>query len=125
MMMMMMDKSIVSNCNKKFHFSSLTLEQIRQILNDFVVERNWEQFHQPRNILIALIGELGEIAETFQWKSDNDCNDDGLPKWTEQQRLALADELADVLLYLIRFCDCCRLDISKTIISNNNNKPKN
>ena len=113
-----MDQSIDSNkIDKSFHFSPLTLEQIRQMHDDFVMKRNWEQFHQPRNILLALIGELGEIAENFQWKPDSYC-DNGLTKWTEKERNALADELSDVLIYLIRLSDRCRIDVSKTICKN-------
>lgn len=112
-----MDKSIDSNSNNKinkFNFSPLTLQQLRQKIDDFAMERNWQQFHQPRNILLALIGELGEISENFQWKPDSDC-DHGLPKWTEHERIALADELSDVFIYLIRLADRCRIDVSKTI----------
>jgi NTP pyrophosphatase (non-canonical NTP hydrolase) len=80
------------------------LTELRDRLRDFANERDWEQFHSPKNLAMALIGEAAEVVEHFQWL-------------TEQQSLALDDakreqvaqELADVLLYLVRLAD--RLDI--------------
>ena len=53
----------------EFKFSEEpSLEQLRSIQTQFVTERNWQQFQTPRNILLALVGEVGELAEIFQWK---------------------------------------------------------
>ncbi len=53
----------------EFRFSEEpSLERLRSIQTQFVNERNWQQFQTPRNILLALVGEVGELAEIFQWK---------------------------------------------------------
>jgi dCTP diphosphatase len=80
------------------------LDELRDRLRAFVAERDWEQFHSPKNLAMALSVEVAELVEQFQWLS-------------EQQSTALdadrlqrvQDELADVLVYLVRMAD--RLDI--------------
>ena len=55
--------------SSEFKFSEdPSLEKLRSIQTKFVQERNWEQFQTPRNLLLALVGEVGELAEIFQWK---------------------------------------------------------
>src|SRR4051812_42615810 len=49
----------------------LPLSSNRALQADFAKERNWLQFHTPRNLLLALVGEVGELSEIFQWKSDD------------------------------------------------------
>lgn len=101
--------------DNKFSFSSLSLEAIRKLHDDFATERDWDQFHSPRNILLALVGEVGEIAEHFQWKADSQCQL-GLLEWTLEQREALGEELSDVLIYLVRLADRCRIDLSRAVL---------
>jgi len=114
------ESSTVGKCSstepttKDFHFSPLSLESIRQMHSEFSIQRNWNQFHTPRNILLALVGEVGEVAEHFQWRSDADCQV-GLPTWTDEQRSALGDELSDVLVYLVRLADRCEIDLGKAV----------
>ena len=97
-----------------FHFSKLELENIREMHSEFSTERNWNQFHTPRNIMMALVGEVGEVAEHFQWKSDAECQI-GLPNWTPEQRNNLGEELADVQIYLTRLADRCQIDLSQAV----------
>ena len=73
-------------------------------MREFVEERGWSKFHTPRNVLLALTGEVGELAECFQWRGDAQC-EPGLPLWTAEERLAAEHELADVFLYLTRLAD--------------------
>lgn len=47
--------------------ADLSLGQLRDTMRQFVAERDWEQFHTPRNLLLALVGEVGELAEIYQW----------------------------------------------------------
>lgn len=102
--------------SESFHFTKPTsLENIRQLHGTFVKERNWDQFHLPRNLLLALVGEVGEIAEHFQWRQDSACQY-GLPEWTPQQRNALGEELSDVLIYLVRLADRCKIDLSQAVL---------
>jgi NTP pyrophosphatase (non-canonical NTP hydrolase) len=70
----------------------------------FADERNWEQFHSPKNLTMALIVEAGELVEHFQWLSEQQSCE-----LTAEQREEVAMEMADVLIYLCRLSD--RLDI--------------
>ncbi|XP_013790584.1 dCTP pyrophosphatase 1-like [Limulus polyphemus] len=84
------------------------LEDIRKLQAEFSQERNWDQYHQPRNLLLALMGEVGEVAELFQWREEVR---EGLPGWSEKEREHLAHELSDVLIYLVRLADKCQVDL--------------
>jgi NTP pyrophosphatase (non-canonical NTP hydrolase) len=87
-------------------------EQIRDRLREFAAARDWERFHTPRNLALALCGEAGELAAELQWVADD--------RVAEQLRdpeafARLADEVADVAIYLIRFADVCGIDISSAV----------
>ena len=90
--------------------SGSDLGALRQQLRSFAKERDWDQFHTPRNICLALVGEVGELCELFQWKGDGGCGE-GLPGWEDKKREHLGEECADVLLYLIRLADKCGIDL--------------
>lgn len=80
------------------------LEKLRDRLREFAAARDWDQFHSPKNLSMALAGEAGELLEVFQWLTEEQSR--GLdPKAHAQVR----QEIADVLLYLIRLAD--QLDI--------------
>jgi dCTP diphosphatase len=81
-----------------------TLESLRLQLARFAAERDWEQFHNPKNLAMALAGEAGEVLEHFQWLTPEQAAN--LPA---DARAEVALECADVLLFLLRLCD--RLDI--------------
>ena len=83
---------------------------LRDELRRFAAERDWDQFHTPRNLALALTGEVGELCECFQWKGDAAC-EPGLPEWEESKRDHLGDELSDCLLYLVRLADKCGVDL--------------
>ena len=93
------------------NFGNATLESLRIALSSFAQHREWDQFHSPRNLALALVGEVGELAECFQWKSDAQCND-GLAHWKSDQVIHVGEELSDVLLYLIRLADKCNIDLA-------------
>ncbi|CAI5790975.1 dCTP pyrophosphatase 1 [Podarcis lilfordi] len=108
-----MDEALVRNRNgnsaEVFQFSAEpTLEDIRRLQSGFTAERGWGKYHQPRNLLLALVGEVGELAELFQWREEAP---EGLPGWTVPEREALSDELSDVLIYLVALADKCRVDL--------------
>ena len=77
-------------------------------INQFALDRDWGQFHSVRNLILALVGEVGELAEIVQWVSDekiNDFFDD--PK----NQARFEEELADVLIYLLRLASVRNIDI--------------
>lgn len=93
--------------------AAVSLEALRKRMADFASERDWEQFHSPRNLLLALVGEVGELSEIFQWKGEVPK---GLPGWDEAEKEHLGEELADVLLYLVRLSDMCGIDLGKAAL---------
>ena len=72
-----------------------TLQLLREMQASFAAARDWDQFHTPRNLLIALVGEVGEIAEIFQWKGEVER---GLPQFSAEEKAHVAEELSDVRL---------------------------
>lgn len=92
-----------------------TLEELRRAAQHFAFERDWDQRHTPRNLCLALMGEVGEVAECFQCKSDEEAQV-GLPGWSESEREHLAEEMSDVLLSLLRLADKCAIDLPKAAL---------
>ena len=84
--------------------NSDSLEHLRKRIAEFAAERDWDQFHNPKNLSIAVAAEAGELIEHFQWLTPEQADD--LPSTTREE---VALECADVLLFLLRLCD--RLDI--------------
>ncbi|KAK3507191.1 hypothetical protein QTP70_009653 [Hemibagrus guttatus] len=99
---------------ERFRFTpEPSLEDIRRMQAEFTDERDWNQFHQPRNLLLALVGEVGEVSELFQWRGEVA---EGLPGWTEAERENLAQELSDVLIYLVELAEKCRVDLPQAVL---------
>ncbi|MCY1218406.1 MazG-like family protein [compost metagenome] len=78
----------------------------------FAKDRDWEQFHSPKNLVMALTGEVGELSEIFQWMTEADSRSAGANPATSQ---AIKDELADVLLYLVRLSSTLGLDLNEAV----------
>ena len=83
------------------------LRGLRDELRVFAAERDWDQFHSPRNLATALAVEAAELLEPFQWLTDDQSR--ALPPET---RAAVEEELADVLLYLVRLADKLDVDLA-------------
>jgi NTP pyrophosphatase (non-canonical NTP hydrolase) len=77
-----------------------SLEPLRQRLAAFAAARDWDQFHSPKNLSMALIAEAAELVEHFQWLSQAESFN--LPP---EKRQKVAHELADIFIYLIRIAD--------------------
>ncbi|AES78999.1 putative dCTP diphosphatase [Medicago truncatula] len=92
---------------------SVTIGKLKQIQAQFAKERDWDQYHSPRNLLLAMIGEVGELSEIFQWKGEVQR---GLPDFKEEEKVHLGEELSDVLLYLVRLSDICGVDLGKAAL---------
>jgi len=84
-----------------------SLESLRARVAAFAAARDWDQFHNPKNLAMALAGEAGEVLEHFQWLTPEQAAN--LPKDT---RAAVALECADVLLFLLRLCDKLEIDLA-------------
>jgi NTP pyrophosphatase (non-canonical NTP hydrolase) len=81
------------------------LEKLRLRIKAFVEERDWNQFHSPKNLSMALIVEAGELVEQFQWLKESESFE-----LSTDKREAVKNELADIFVYLIRIAD--QLDIN-------------
>jgi len=85
--------------------TSDSLNDLRARLRQFAAERDWEQFHVPKNLAMSVAIEAAEIMEHFQWLTPEESA--ALP---ESRRAAVAYEIADVLLYLVRLADVLDID---------------
>ncbi len=84
-----------------------SLELIRDRARDFVARRDWQRFQSPKNLSMALIVEAAELVELLQWLDQEQSRDPG------PQRLAsISEELADVLIYLVRIADELGIDLA-------------
>ena len=82
-----------------------TLTDLRDALRRFAAARDWQQFHTPKNLAMALAVEAAELLEHFQWLTAAQS-----AQLTARQKRAVADEIADVLLYLTRLADVLDID---------------
>lgn len=84
---------------------------LRDRLREFADQRDWEQYHSPKNLCMALMVEVAELMEHFQWLTEAQSgNLDAAGK------AAVADELADVLLYLVRLSDRLGVDLKQAAL---------
>lgn len=87
-------------------FTSRDLESIRQAVAGFAADRDWDQFHSPRNLLLAVVSEMGELAEIVRWAGDTE------PTIPDDKRQDWADEIADVFILLVRLADRSGVDLT-------------
>lgn len=85
----------------------MNIGKIQSQLAAFAKERDWDQFHSPKNLSMALAGESGELLEIFQWLTQGGSERSAL---SDDQLQSATDELADILIYALRLAD--RLDIN-------------
>ena len=90
----------------------MQIEKIASDLRRFADERDWEQFHTPKNLATSITVEAAELLEIFQWTR-------GQENWNvlddQDLRERVENEVADVMLYLIRFADLGRIDLEKAL----------
>lgn len=84
------------------------LDQLKLQLRQFAVDRDWEQFHSPKNLSMALIAEAAELVEHFQWISEEQSANLSSAKLKEVE-----EELADILIYLVRSADKLGVNLIK------------
>ncbi|MHC5067553.1 MAG: MazG-like family protein [Planctomycetota bacterium] len=88
-----------------------SLEDLRQRVAAFADARDWQRFHSPRNLLLALISEVGEAAEILRWQGDSE------PSIPADKRAAWDAEIADILILLIRLADRSGVDLETAFLS--------
>lgn len=83
-----------------------SLDQLRARIQQFVQERDWEQFHTPKNLAMAMIVEAAEVVEHFQWDTAQES-----ATMDEARKTEVGHELADTLVYLLRIAEVCGIDL--------------
>ncbi len=83
------------------------LEELRAVVREFVSERGWDKHHNPKNLAIALAVEAAEVLEHFQW-----CSEAESFNLAPERKKAVADELSDVLMGVIRVADLLDIDLA-------------
>jgi len=84
------------------------LIELRDRMREFTAERDWARFHDPKSLILALTGEVGELAELFQWLPADEAVRRAA---AEPLRTRVGEELADVLVYLVRLADVLDVDL--------------
>ncbi|MBB4687053.1 nucleotide pyrophosphohydrolase [Amycolatopsis jiangsuensis] len=86
----------------------MTLDDLTRRLREFAAARDWEPFHTPKNLTMALSGEVGELTALFQWLTPEEST-----RWRTDpaQEFNVEDEIADVTLYLLRLADVLGIDL--------------
>ncbi len=84
----------------------VSIETLRDRLRDFALERDWDQFHTPKNLSMALIAEAAELVEHFQWVEGEKSH-----LLEDKVRPSVEEELADIFIYLVRIADKLGIDL--------------
>mmetsp|Transcript_3282 Transcript_3282/g.4826 ORF Transcript_3282/g.4826 Transcript_3282/m.4826 type:complete len:118 (-) Transcript_3282:59-412(-) len=103
----MLDRPSIGNEEKEPE----TVSDVTAIISDFSTARLWTSFHTPRSLTLALMGEMGELAELVQFRTDlgKSNSEDFFHGWTEKEIEHLGQEFADVSIYLLRLADICSI----------------
>nr|QJU69494.1 nucleotide pyrophosphohydrolase [Nocardiopsis flavescens] len=95
-----------------WYLSFMTVSSLQTVLADFAAEREWGRFHTPKNLVMALSGEVGELAAEFQWLTPQEAS--AVMEDPERAR-AVRSEMADVFSYLLRLADVLDVDLEEAV----------
>lgn len=88
------------------------IEALKAEIRLFALARDWEQFHTPKNLAMAITGEAGELAAEFQWLTEKESSLAGL---SAEKLDAIALEIADIQIYLFRLADVLSIDVAEVV----------
>ena len=91
----------------------MDIKEIQNRLAKFADERDWEQFHNPKNLAMALSGEVGELSEIFQWLSEEQSKKENI---SDEDLAKAREEVADILLYIFRLSDKLDIDLEQAVL---------
>jgi dCTP diphosphatase len=92
----------------------IDIEKLKKQLSDFAKVRDWNQYHTPKNLSMALSCEAGELLEIFQWMNDEDAKN---AVHSVSIKMKVSHEIADILLYLVYLSDLMQINLSEAIIN--------
>ena len=103
----------INNFSEKYMIDKETsMDALKNFVENFVKERDWSQFHSPKNISMALAIEASELMDIFKWDTDKDSEEKMSKDISRQEAI---DELADIIIYAIAFANRNNIDISSAI----------
>jgi len=88
------------------------IEDLTTAIREFAQQRDWERFHTPKNLAMALSVEVAELVELFQWLTPEES---ATLVDTPEGRAAIEDEIADIAIYLLRIADVLSVDIERVV----------
>lgn len=96
------------NADKKI----VDFRELETLLQKFADDRDWQKYHSPKNLAMALTGEVGELVEIFQWRTEDESKAVATDPTSARP---VRDELADVLLYLVRLSSVLGVDLNEAV----------
>lgn len=90
----------------------IDVSRLEVVLKKFADDRDWNQYHSPKNLAMALTGEVGELVEIFQWLTEEQSREAARDAGTAE---AVRNELADVLLFLVRLSSVLGVDLNEAV----------
>lgn len=90
----------------------MNIKKIETILADFSKQRDWDQFHSPKNLAIALSVEASELLEIFQWLTEDQSKN-----LNEEQMRHAEEEIADITIYILNLCRKLNIDLEKAVFN--------
>lgn len=88
----------------------MDIEDLQLRLRDFAADRDWQRYHSPKNLAMAMSVEMAELVEHFQWLTEQQSLD-----LDDETRDAVALEMADIFIYLVRMADRCGVDLGLAV----------
>ena len=89
----------------------MDLEKYKNRIREFANERNWDEYHNPKNLTMALSVEVSELVEIFQWLKEEESKD-----LNSKDLQSVKEELADIFIYLIRIADKFDIDLEEAVL---------
>jgi NTP pyrophosphatase (non-canonical NTP hydrolase) len=89
----------------------MDLKKYKQKIREFADKRDWNQFHDPKNLSMALSAEIGELLDIFQWLTSEQSNN-----LSENDFKLVKEELGDIMIYLIRLSDKLGIDLEQAVV---------
>ena len=92
----------------------MDIKKVQTLLQKFANDRDWNQFHSPKNLVMALSSEVGELSDIFQWLTEEQSKKENI---SETNLDLTKEELADIMIYLLRLCDKLDVNIEKEVLN--------
>lgn len=96
--------------NEKFKDDKTSISQLKELVHDFISERDWHKYHKPKNIAVSVVLEASELLEHFQWSPP------ASEKIDEEKKKQISEELADVMAYLLSLANVLNIDVSSSMV---------